>query len=111
MGTGLSMQTGNWIALFTYMGFSFFAGYVIGFTTRTFLKIVLFLSGAVLILLFLLQYNNLVDVKWEAFESIYDSLIAWVSPHLGGLKTFITANLSSAAMAGLGLFWGLRRKG
>ena len=110
MDVGQSIQTGNWIALFTYMGFSFFAGYVIGFATRTFMKFVFFLSGAVLILLFLLQYNDLIHVKWAAFESIYDSLIGWISPHLGGLKNFITANLSSAAMASLGLFWGFRRK-
>ena len=110
MDVAQSIQAGNWIALFTYMGFSFFAGYVIGFATRTFLKFVFFLSGAVLILLFVLQYNELIHVKWDAFENIYNSLIAWVSPHLGGLKGFITANLSSAAMAGFGLFWGFRRK-
>jgi len=105
-----SIQAGNWFALFMYMGFSFFVGFVIGFATRTFLKIFFFLSGTVFIILFLLEYNSLIDVKWEAFENIYNSLIAWVSPHLGGLKNFITANLSSAAMAGLGLFWGLRKK-
>ena len=111
MDVGESIQAGNWVALFTYMGFSFFAGYVIGFATRTFLKLVFFLAGTALILLFVLQYNGLIDVKWEAFENIYNSLIAWISPHLGGLKGFITANLSSAAMASLGLFWGFRRKG
>ena len=110
MDVGESIQTGNWVALFTYMGFSFFAGFVIGYATRTFLKIVFFLSGTVLILLFVLQYMGLIDVKWEAFENVYNGLIAWVSPHLGGLKSFITSNLSSAAMASLGLYWGFRRK-
>jgi len=111
MDVDSSIQTGNWVALFTYMGFSFFAGYVIAFATRTFMKIVFFLSGTALILLFILQYNNLIDVKWDAFENIYNNMIAWISPHLGGLKNFITANLSSATMAGLGLYWGFRRKG
>jgi len=110
MDVGESIQAGNWVALFTYMGFSFFAGFVIGYATRTFMKFVFFLSGAALILLFVLQYNNFIDVKWDAFENAYNGLIAWISPHLGGLKNFITANLSSAAMAGLGLFWGFRRK-
>lgn len=110
MDVGSSIQAGNWIALFTYMGFSFFAGYVIGFATRTFLKFAFFLCGTALILLFVLQYNDLIHVKWEAFENIYNGFISWLSPHLGGLKNFITANLSSAAMAGLGLFWGFRRK-
>jgi len=105
-----SVQAGNWVALFTYMGFSFFVGFAIGFAVKTFLKILFFLSGTVFIILFLLEYNDLIDVKWEAFEQIYNSLIAWVSPHLGGLKNFITANLSSAGMAALGLFWGLRKK-
>jgi uncharacterized membrane protein (Fun14 family) len=110
MDVGSSIQAGNWIALFTYMGFSFFAGYVIGFATRTFLKFAFFLAGTALILLFVLQYNDLIHVKWDAFENLYNGLISWISPHLGGLKNFITANLSSAAMAGLGLFWGFRRK-
>lgn len=111
MDVGESIQAGNWIALFTYMGFSFFAGFVIGFATRTFLKFVFFISGTILLLLFGLQYAEMIDVKWENFENVYDSLIAWISPKLGGLKGFITANLSSATMAGLGLFWGFRRKG
>ena len=98
MDVGQSIQTGNWLALFTYMGFSFFAGYVIGFATRTFLKFAFFLAGTILILLFLLQYNNLIDVKWEAFENIYNALIGWISPHLGGLKGFITANLIAKPM-------------
>ena len=110
MDVGESIQTGNWIALFTYMGFSFFAGYVIGFATRTFLKFVFFISGTILILLFVLQYAGMINVNWAAFEGVYNGFIAWVSPHLGGLKNFITANLSSAATAGLGLFWGFRRK-
>jgi len=111
MDVGESIQAGNWIALFTYMGFSFFAGFVIGFATRTFLKFVFFISGAILILLFGLQYAGMIDVRWENFENVYNGLIAWISPHLGGLKNFITANLSSATMAALGLYWGLRRKG
>jgi len=110
MNVGESIQAGNWIALFTYMGFSFFAGYVIGFATRTFMKFVFFLAGTALILLFSLQYAGMIDVQWDAFEKVYNGLIAWISPHLGGLKNFITANLSSAAMAGLGLFWGFRSK-
>lgn len=110
MNVGESIQAGNWVALFTYMGFSFFAGFAIGYATRTFMKFMFFLSGTVLLLLFGLQYAGLIDVRWEAFENVYNSLIAWISPHLGGLKNFITANLSSAAMAGLGLFWGFRRK-
>jgi len=110
MDVGESIQTGNWIALFTYMGFSFFAGFVIGFATRTFLKFVFFVSGTILILLFGLQYAGMIDVKWENFENVYNNLIAWISPHLGGLKNFVTANLSSATMAAVGLYWGFRRK-
>ena len=111
MDVGESIQAGNWVALFTYMGFSFFAGFAIGFATRTFLKFVVFIMGTILLLLFGLQYAEMIDVKWENFENVYDGLITWISPHLGRLKNFITANLSSASMAALGLFWGFRRKG
>ncbi len=105
-----SIETGNWVALAAYMGFSFFVGFAIGFATRTFMKIFFFGAGALFIALFLLQYNGIINVNWGSFEVAYNGMIDWVSPHLVGLKNFITANLSSAAMAGLGLFWGLRRK-
>lgn len=105
-----SIEAGNWVALAAYMGFSFFVGFAIGFAVRTFLKIMFFIVGAILLVLFVLQYNDMIHVNWASFEGSYDTLIAWVSPHLGGLKNFITANLSSAAMAGLGLFWGLRSR-
>ena len=105
-----TVETGNWVALVAYMGFSFFVGFTIGYAFRTFLKFVFFISGAIFILLFLLQYNGMININWTIFEGVYDSLIKWISPHLGGLKNFITANLSSAAMAGLGLFLGFRRK-
>lgn len=105
-----TIEAGNWVALAAYMGFSFFVGFAIGFATRTFLKLFFFAAGTLFIALFLLQYNGIINVNWESFEGVYDNMIAWVSPHLGGLKNFITANLSSAGMAGLGLVLGLRRK-
>ena len=105
-----SIETGNWVALAAYMGFSFFVGFAIGFAVKTFLKIMFFVVGTMLLVLFVLQYNGMIHVNWASFEGSYNALITWISPHLGGLKNFITANLSSAAMAGLGLFWGLRRR-
>lgn len=105
-----SIETGNWVALAAYMGFSFFVGFAIGFAVKTFLKIMFFVVGTLLLVLFVLQYNDMIHVNWASFEGAYDGLIAWISPHLGGLKNFITANLSSAAMAGMGLFLGLRRR-
>ena len=105
-----SIETGNWVALAAYMGFSFFVGFAIGFAVKTFLKIMFFVVGTILLVLFVLQYNGMIHVNWASFEGSYNALITWISPHLGGLKNFITANLSSAAMAGLGLFWGLRRR-
>ncbi|WP_022952609.1 FUN14 domain-containing protein [Leucothrix mucor] len=105
-----TIEAGNWVALAAYMGFSFFVGFAIGFAARTFLKVLFFAAGTLFIALFLLQYNGIINVNWDSFEGVYNNMIAWVSPHLGGLKNFITANLSSAAMAGLGLVLGLRRK-
>ena len=105
-----AIETGNWVALVAYMGFSFFAGFTIGYALRTFLKFIFFICGAIFILLFLLQYNEIVHINWTVFEGLYDKLIAWISPRLGGLQSFITTNLSSAAMAGLGLYLGLKRK-
>lgn len=105
-----SIEAGNWVALAAYMGFSFFAGFAMGFAIRTLLKIMFFVVGILFLVLFILQYNGMIHVNWSSFEGSYNALINWISPHLGGLKNFITANLSSAAMAGLGLVWGLRRR-
>lgn len=106
-----AVETSNWVALAMYMGFSFFVGFAIGFAVKTFLKFAFFAAGTIFLVLFVLQYNGMINVNWESFENAYNGLIAWVTPHLGGLKNFITANLSSAAMAGLGLFFGVRRGG
>ncbi|MGB1311134.1 MAG: FUN14 domain-containing protein, partial [Leucothrix sp.] len=76
----------------------------------TFMKIFFFGAGTLFIALFVLQYNGIIGVNWGSFEVAYNTMIDWVSPHLGGLKNFMTANLSSATLAGVGLFWGLRRK-
>ena len=105
-----SVEAGNWVALAAYMGFSFFVGFAIGFAVKTFLKIAFFLAGTILLILFTLQYNGMIEVNWAGFEVAYNGIIAWVTPHLGGLKSFATANLSSASMASLGLFLGLRKK-
>lgn len=105
-----SVEAGNWVALAAYMGFSFFVGFAIGFAVKTFLKIMFFLVGTILLVLFFLQYNDMIQVNWMGFEAVYNNIIDWITPHLGGLKNFATANLSSATMASLGLFLGLRKK-
>jgi len=105
-----SVEAGNWVALAAYMGFSFFVGFAIGFAVKTFLKIMFFIVGTILLVLFVLQYNGMIQVNWMSFEAVYDGIIAWITPHLGGLKNFATANLSSAGMASLGLLLGLRKK-
>jgi len=105
-----SIETGNWVALAAYVGFSFFVGFAIGFAVRTFLKIMFFVVGTILLILFVLQYNGMIEVNWMGFETVYDGIINWMKPHLGGLKDFALTNLSSATMASLGLFLGLRKK-
>ena len=68
-----SVETGNWVALAAYMGFSFFVGFAIGFAVKTFLKIMFFLAGTILLILFVLQYNGMIEVNWAGFETVYDS--------------------------------------
>ncbi len=91
-------------------GLSFFVGFCIGFALRTFFKISAVVIGLVFLSIFALAYFEVLDMKWEVLESYYDRAVAMLGEELSQFRTFIVGSLPSAAMAGLGLFTGFKKK-
>ncbi len=99
---------GDWSTLFMKLGFSFVAGFSIAYALSSFLKLGLFMMGSVFLLLFGLQYVGIIDVNWQQMGNHYDAFIAWLQPHIGSFRGFITSNLPSSVLAGAGLVAGFR---
>ena len=93
---------------FLRLGFSFIVGLAVGFALKIAFKIALVVGGLMLVLLFSLQYGNMIEVNWSGMESNYDSPLGWLSAYGSALKAFMTDNLSSAASFTAGLLLGLR---
>jgi uncharacterized membrane protein (Fun14 family) len=93
---------------FLEMGFSFIVGLAVGFALKIAFKIALVLGGALLVVLFALQYAGLIDINWAGMESNYDGLVDWLGAYAGGLKDFMAENLSNTASFTAGLLVGLK---
>ncbi|MCG6859711.1 MAG: FUN14 domain-containing protein [Chromatiaceae bacterium] len=93
---------------FLRLGFSFIVGLAVGYALKVAFKIALVVCGLLLILLFSLQYNGLIEVNWTGMESNYDGIAAWLAAYGGVLKDFMADHLSSAASFTTGLLLGLR---
>ncbi len=106
----LGEQLHEWSGPALRLGFSFVAGFSIGYALAFFLKLTLAFAGGLLALLFGLQYVGLVEVNWPGITAYYDSATAWLRPHAGSFREFIVRNGPSVGMAGLGLMLGLRKK-
>ncbi|TGO03392.1 hypothetical protein PN36_06945 [Candidatus Thiomargarita nelsonii] len=102
----------DWSVLLTKVSFSFFVGFCLGYVFRIFMKIILILCGLVFLLLFGLEYADLVNVNWPNIEQYYDAFFVWLKPHASAFQEFIKGNLPSAGLATAGflLGFGLKRK-
>ncbi len=100
----------EWGGPIMQLGFSFVAGFSIGYALASFLKIVALFAGGLLLILFGLQYVDLIDVNWLGIEGYYNALMAWMQPHAGSFREFIVENIPTAGVAALGLLVGLRKK-
>ena len=108
--TPLGQYLEDWSGPMMQLGFSFVAGFSIGYALAFFLKATAVVLGVLLLMLFGLQYVGVVDVNWLGVQSYYDALITWAQPHAGSFREFIASNLPSSGMAALGLFTGFKRK-
>lgn len=103
------IQLGDWSTLLMKLGFSFVVGFAIAYAVASMLKLVVIGLGLIFLLLFGLQYGGLIEVNWANMEPYYDSFVAWIMPHIGGLKDFITSHLPASSMAALGLVVGFKK--
>jgi len=94
--------------LFLQLGFSFMVGLAIGYALKVAFKVALVVGGLLLLLLFSLQYSDIIKVNLAGMESNYGDFVNWLTAYSGMLKDFIADNLSSAASFTAGLLLGLR---
>jgi uncharacterized membrane protein (Fun14 family) len=110
LDTPLGQFLDDWSAPMMQLGFSFVAGFSMGYALAFFLKATALVAGVLLLMLFGLQYAGLADVNWLGIQGYYDTFIAWVQPHAGSFQEFITSNLPVSGMAALGIFTGFKKK-
>ena len=100
----------EWSGPIMQLGFSFVAGFSLGYALAFFLKLTLVIVGGLLLVLFGLQYVSLVEVNWPGIQTYYEAFVAWMQPRAGGFREFVISNIPAAGMAALGLLLGLRKK-
>jgi len=98
-----------WSPAIFKLGFSFFAGFCVAYTLRTFLKVSLFFVGIVLLAFFGLQYAGMVSVDWAGIEQRFNSAAAWAGDQFESFRHFVTGYLPSSVSAAAGLFVGFRK--
>lgn len=108
--TPFSHDLQEWSGPLMQLGFSFVAGFSLGYALAFFLKLTLVIVGGLLLALFGLQYVSLVEVNWPGIQTYYEAFVAWMQPRAGGFREFVISNVPAAGMAGLGLLLGLRKK-
>lgn len=91
------------------LGFSFLAGFCIGSFIRTMVKVASIALGFWLFMTFLLSYFGLVNVDWNAIQTVWDRFAAAVEHEWGDFQRFMTGSLPAAGLALLGLSVGLKR--
>ena len=100
----------EWSGPIMQLGFSFVAGFSLGYALAFFLKLTLVIVGGLLLVLFGLQYVSLVEVNWPGIQAYYDTFVAWMQPRAGSFREFVISNVPAMSMAALGLLLGLRKK-
>jgi uncharacterized membrane protein (Fun14 family) len=92
------------------MGFSFFAGFSIGYFVRTTIKVLALLAGAVLLTIFALRWFEIIPpIDWTKVDELWNSFARKVGSETSRFTTFITGSLPAAGLAALGVFAGFKR--
>lgn len=72
MSTLEHIQQGHWLAAMSFISFSFFAGWSIGFAVKTLLKVILLIFGLIIGAIVLLQYAEILpEVNWDRVSEIF----------------------------------------
>ena len=105
----LGWDVDDWSSLSLNLGFSFFAGFCIGYVARTFLKIAALICGLALLAVFGLEYAGVTNIDWTAVEGHFGSIIGWLKAQTNTFKDFVTGRLASTGSAAFGMFVGFRK--
>lgn len=109
-GRGDAEGVDRWAPTLLRGGFSFFAALCIGFALRAFARISLIVLGSIFLTLSGLAYGGYITVHWEAIGEEFELLAESARSSAGGFSQFLRGSLPSAAMAGLGLLVGVKKK-
>ena len=90
-------------------GLSFFLGFCIGYVLRLVAKTVMFLIGAIYIVLILFSHYGLITVDWGSFQHIVQQLLLNTKTQVAGLQGILTVGLPSVTMGCLGIWRGVRK--
>jgi uncharacterized membrane protein (Fun14 family) len=100
----------DWSPLLMKLGFSFVVGFCIGYALVVFMKVTAFVAGAIVLVLFGLQYVGIIEVNWHGLAEYYNAFLVWLQPRADGFREFVGSNLPSVGMAAMGLLVGVKRK-
>ena len=92
------------------LGVSYLGGFFLGWAFRRFLKATLVVSGAVFVVIVLAKKLGGLNFDWASVEGHVRSSLTWLQGEAGTIKQFLTGYLPSAGAAGVGAFFGFRRK-
>jgi uncharacterized membrane protein (Fun14 family) len=91
------------------LGFSAFVGFAIGYALRAFVKISVIGIGFFLLLMFGLEYAQIIEVRWASVGDRYDEAAGWIERNAGSFMGFVKGQLPAAGLFGVGLVAGLKR--
>ena len=104
------LGTRGWAPFFLKGGFSFLVAFIVGFTTRMWLKIAALILGSFCLGVFVLSYKEVLSVDWDTLATWWSSIADRVVSEVQGFKTFVTGSLPQAGMAVLGLVTGFKQR-
>ncbi len=92
-------------------GFAFFVGFAMAHALRAAFKLMILVTGVVLLLLVGLQMAGMITIHWDAMEGVYTSASQWLSSQTQSLSTFVRGAIpvSGTTLAGFGL--GMTKRG
>lgn len=90
--------------------FGTFLGFLIGFTIKKSLKILLFAAGVIFIIMIFLSKEDLLVIKWSRFEEIYNNFINTYdfSAIINKIYNWFSESITVTGSFGVGFFIGLK---
>ena len=108
---GLATWIGNLASpALAEIGGSYLGGFLIGWAFRRFLRMAATLAAFTLAGIALLKATDWLNLDWASIEAQASQGLRWFQGQADGLKTLLTGVFPSAGAAGVGAFFGFRKK-